>query len=175
MISSYYVYHYYYDANQFVILLFPSKICHEQIKITIQKNDFLNSGVDVHGNSGLRIETQWDDVNGKNGIGGNYRNPNGTLGGVGGSYYPGWFATAEHLYRSRVQVGSIIFREADRDAMIMSGAWMVREACRQALSQEPCVFSTLEDALFDIQFRLKIPFSYYTKYGYVLTRISSTL
>lgn len=85
---------------------------------------------------------------------------------IGGCYYSGRLAVAEKLCGMKKQAGALVFRES-RPGYIPLGVWLVREAMRKALEQQPLRFSAMDDALKYIETRMQLPFYRY--------RLESTL
>ncbi|MFN3527624.1 MAG: hypothetical protein ACK4YO_00800, partial [Candidatus Altarchaeaceae archaeon] len=57
----------------------------------------------------------------------------------------------------------IVFREIYEGYIMPVGVWEVRENVRNAFKNKPKKFNTIDEALQDIQKRLKIPIKEYLK------------
>ncbi len=80
-----------------------------------------------------------------------------------GGYYASRLGIVEGLHRIRRQGKAIGFREIYAGYSVAVGVWQVRENVRNAMKQEPKKFATLEEALRDINTRLRIPIKEYMK------------
>ncbi|MBI4895228.1 MAG: hypothetical protein HY831_01915 [Candidatus Aenigmarchaeota archaeon] len=74
-----------------------------------------------------------------------------------GGYYASRLAIVEGLHKMKRQGKAIGFREIYEGYSVAVGVWQVRENVRNAMRQEPKKFATLEEALRDINTRLRIP------------------
>ena len=86
----------------------------------------------------------------------------------GGGYYAGRFAVCEALSKMRRQARVVIFREIYDSYIMPVGVWEVRENVRHAFMNKPKKFSTIKEALFDINSRLMHPVEEYAKRSEVL-------
>lgn len=68
----------------------------------------------------------------------------------------------------RKQAGAVIFREISEGYVIPVGVWEVRENVRRALEKRPRKFSTSQEALADINSRLRIPIREYIRRSEIL-------
>ncbi|WP_174590675.1 Nre family DNA repair protein [Methanocella conradii] len=75
---------------------------------------------------------------------------------LAGAYYAARLPVAEHLYSIRRQAGAIAFMEVLND-WIPLGVWRFRELAKEALSRPPQPFDTLEEALKELEKRLRSP------------------
>lgn len=79
----------------------------------------------------------------------------------GGGYYAGRFAAAEAMEKMKRQARIVIFREIFDTYVMPVGVWEVRENVRKAFLNKPGKFATLEQALSDINTRLRIDIKNY--------------
>ncbi len=91
-----------------------------------------------------------------------------------GGYYASRFAVLEYLYKLKRQAIVVVIREVKEGYMYPLGVWEVRENVRNALKSKPIKFSTKRDALDNINSRLTLNISKYTKLSKILgqTRIT---
>ena len=89
----------------------------------------------------------------------------------GGGYYAGRFAVCEALNKMRRQARVVIFREIYDSYIMPVGVWEVRENVRHAFMNKPKKFSTIKDALEDINSRLMHPVEEYVKRSEVLRQM----
>lgn len=75
---------------------------------------------------------------------------------LGGGYYATRLPVLEHLDEARRQASVLAIREISSDYWAPLGVWVVRETARNALSQEPETFETIEEALSTMASRLKV-------------------
>ncbi len=86
----------------------------------------------------------------------------------GGGYYAARLGVIEGLHRMRRQARVVVFREIYEGYVIPLGVWQVRENVRNAF-RKPCKkFSTLGEALKDIESRLRLPLNEYRKISRIL-------
>jgi len=78
-----------------------------------------------------------------------------------GGYYAGRIGVTEALDRMKRQARAIIFREISEGYIIPVGVWEVRENVRKAMEKKPGKFTTLKEALQDVNSRLAIPIREY--------------
>ncbi len=77
---------------------------------------------------------------------------------LAGAYYASRLPVLEYLKKIRRQAGALVLMEVYPD-WIPLGVWRFREICREALKREPVTFQTLEDALNEMDKRLRLPLS----------------
>ncbi len=80
-----------------------------------------------------------------------------------GAYYANRLAVCEHLEKIRRQASVIVFREIRPEYYAPLGVGILRETTRSAMHGSPRNFESLQDALRDIQTRLRIPIDRYLK------------
>ena len=81
---------------------------------------------------------------------------------VTGAYYANRLALTEYLSKIRRQCACIVFREVRPEYNTPLGVGILREASRAAFQAKPKTLNTLQEALADIQERLKQPITNYT-------------
>jgi len=86
----------------------------------------------------------------------------------GGGYYAGRFAVAEALASMKKQARVVVFREIYDSYIMPVGVWEVRENVRKAMQNPARKFSTLKEALLDINTRLRIPIRKYLEKSEIL-------
>ena len=81
---------------------------------------------------------------------------------VTGAYYANRLAVAEHLEKIRKQASVLIMREVREEYWAPMGVGILREVTREAMSNKPLEFDTLEAALGAAQSKFQLPISLYT-------------
>jgi len=87
---------------------------------------------------------------------------------VSGAYYANRLAITEYLQKIKRQASCLIFREIRPEYYAPLGVGILRETTRSAFTKPQSKFDTLEEALSDIQTRLRIPISNFTKKSQLL-------
>ena len=87
---------------------------------------------------------------------------------VTGAYYANRLALVEYLEKIKRQCQCIVFREVRPEYYAPLGVGILRQTSREAFSQQGKKFSTLNEALEDIQSRLRIPLSNWTNKSIIL-------
>ena len=80
-----------------------------------------------------------------------------------GGYYASRLGVVEGLNNMRKQARVVCFREIYEGYTVPMGVWVVRESVRNAMSQKPKKFNTLNEALIDINCRLRVSIREYMK------------
>ncbi len=147
-INEYRVYNLKYLANNWVIILFPSKWIFEYIELFYPKTIFKNYFA----------------------IGGDYEieKPIERYAEIGGCYYAARLAVAEKLLSERKQAGAIILREIYSDYLFPVGVWNVRESVRNALNQKYEKFEDFQSAINYVKNLLKTNLDIWIKNSFVL-------
>ena len=138
-INEFEVYESNYLGNRFEILLVPDAWSYEAFEAWYPKTLWNPDAEDI------ALITDWE------GYGGRWR-----YASMGGCYYAGRLAVAEHLAKRGRQARAFILREAYPDYILPVGVWQVRENVRNAMRQRPLKFNILEEALERISRRLTI-------------------
>lgn len=87
---------------------------------------------------------------------------------VTGAYYANRLAVTEYLSKIKKQAAVLVFREVRQEYSTPLGVGILRETSREAFSKNPKKFSTLKDALVDIQTRIKTSVSNFTEKSVIL-------
>jgi hypothetical protein len=87
----------------------------------------------------------------------------------GGGYYASRYAATESLDKMRKQARVVVFREIYEGYQLPLGVWVVRETALRAYDNLKR-FSTLSEALQEIQSRLRIPLTTYFKMSKILSQ-----
>ncbi len=82
---------------------------------------------------------------------------------VTGAYYANRLALSEHLIKKRRQASCIVFREVRPEYYAPLGVGILRQTSRDAFSSSPKTFTNINEALNDIQTRLKASINNYTE------------
>jgi DNA repair protein NreA len=127
-IDKYELYHFEFYKNKFYILLLPMNWGYEQIE---------SSG------SATWIDFEINEPRKEYAY------------SVAGGYYAARLEIANSLDRRHRQARVVIFRDID-PSYKSKGVWVVREAVKEAMTQEPIVFEALDDMLKHIDQNLKI-------------------
>ncbi|MBI5332582.1 MAG: hypothetical protein HZB65_03345 [Candidatus Aenigmarchaeota archaeon] len=80
-----------------------------------------------------------------------------------GGYYASRLGVAEGLNNMRKQARVVCFREIYEGYSVPMGVWVVRESVRNAMKQTARKFNTLDEALIDINTRLRVPIREYMR------------
>ncbi len=87
---------------------------------------------------------------------------------VTGAYYANRLALSEYLCAIKRQAACIVFREISQEYTQSMGVGVLRQISREAFSNKPEKFSTIDEALKVIQKRIAIPISRFTEKSIVL-------
>jgi len=92
--------------------------------------------------------------------------------GVTGAYYANRLALVEHLSKIKRQASCLVIREIRPEYYAPCGVGILREASREAFNpkHKPKKFSTLKEALNNIQSRLRQPITNYTSRSWLLNQ-----
>jgi len=75
---------------------------------------------------------------------------------LAGAYYAARLPVLQYLSQIRRQAGALVLMEVYPE-WIPLGVWRFREICREALKKKPVTFNTLEEALNEVEKRLRLP------------------
>jgi len=89
-------------------------------------------------------------------------------GSVTGAYYANRLALTEYLEKIKHQASCIVLREIRPEYYAPLGVGILRQISREAFSKPPKKFTTIQEALQNIQTRLKQPITNYTKNSIIL-------
>ncbi|MEK6885573.1 MAG: hypothetical protein AABX17_01250 [Nanoarchaeota archaeon] len=87
---------------------------------------------------------------------------------VTGAYYANRLALCEYLERINKQSSCIVFREIGDEYTQSMGVGILRQISREAFSNPPEKFSTIQEALNKIQSRIKLPINTFTDKSLIL-------
>jgi DNA repair protein NreA len=87
---------------------------------------------------------------------------------VTGAYYANRLALSEHLLKIRRQASCLVFREILPSYTDPLGVGILREASRQAFKNPPSKHNSLQEAIQNIQTRIKQPITNYTNKSQLL-------
>ena len=145
-ISEYQLFHSEYLGNHYEFLLIPDSFAFEVIEISI-KNPFLQA-----------VWQDYETIFSRKKYADN----------VTGAYYANRLALTEYLESIKRQATCLVFREIRPQYYAPCGVGILREASREAFKNKPKLFNTLNEALQDIQTRLKQLVSNYTEKSAIL-------
>lgn len=125
-------------GNRFAVLIAPGAYSYELIEI------WLSGSVWSSGNT-------W--------IGADGEGPGGKKGysHLAGGYYAARLALLERLVAMKRQGSVLMVREISESYWAPLGVWVVREAARAALAEAPIRFERMEEALLEMEMRLRTP------------------
>ena len=152
-VNEYQVYESDYLGNRFEVLLVPDAWSYEAFEAWYPKTIWNPGSEDI------ALITDWEDH------GGRWR-----YASMGGCYYAGRLAVAEHLANVGQQARVFILREAYPDYLLPVGVWQVRENVRNAMRQKPLRFNTLQEALERVSKRLTIGLNHWVGASTLLRR-----
>ncbi|MGQ4832316.1 MAG: Nre family DNA repair protein [Candidatus Asgardarchaeia archaeon] len=135
LINEVLVYHNEYLGNHYEIVMIPRSLALEMIEIWLPKTIW------VHGNM-PDIFTVHEFSNGR-------------VSEMDGGYYAIRFSVFEFLRKIKRQAAVLVIREIRPEYFAPVGSWQIRENVRMALRKKPQRFASLEEAINDIQRRLK--------------------
>ena len=87
---------------------------------------------------------------------------------VTGAYYVNRLAVSEYLEKIKKQASCIVFREVRQEYTSPLGVGILRQTSREAFSNQPKKFNILQDALNDMQQRLKLNIDNFTSKSIIL-------
>ena len=93
---------------------------------------------------------------------------------VSGAYYANRLALTEYLEKIKRQASVIVFREISQEYTAPLGVGILRQTSRAAFLQAPKRFDSLQEALQDIQSRLKLPIQKYTNCSQLIKSMQQT-
>ena len=82
---------------------------------------------------------------------------------VSGAYYTNRLAVCEYLERIKKQAGALVLREVKQEYWVPCGVGILREVTRNAFVKSGIKFTSLKEALDNIQSRLEIPITEFIK------------
>jgi DNA repair protein NreA len=87
---------------------------------------------------------------------------------VTGAYYANRLAVTEHLMKIKRQASVLVLREIRPEYYAPLGVGILRETSRQAFQNSPKKFNTIQEALDNIQTRLRLPINNFTSKSILL-------
>ena len=87
---------------------------------------------------------------------------------VTGAYYTARLAVCEYLEKIKKQAYIIIFREERPEYNAPLGVGILRELSRDAFSKQPEKFDTIQQALTQMQSRMKLPIQQFIEQSILL-------
>jgi len=81
---------------------------------------------------------------------------------VTGAYYVNRLALTEYLKKIKRQCKCLVMRQVSEEYYAPLGVGILRQVSREAFSKQPRAFASINQALEDIQTRIKIPITTYT-------------
>ena len=143
LVNDYYLYSGEDLGNHFEILLLPRHFSFELIEIWMPRSVWAEEGF---------IGADMEDAR-----------PKKDYSSLAGGYYAARLAVLEHLAGQGRQAAVLAVREISQSYWAPLGVWVVREVARKAMSSAPQRFSTLQEALREIDRRIKTPTSQWQK------------
>jgi hypothetical protein len=135
-------------GNHFEILLLPQLFSFELVEIWMTRSVWAEEG--FIGSDG---EGAW---------------PRKGYSHLAGGYYAARLAVLEHLARRGRQAGVLVVREISESYWAPLGVWVVREAARTAMNSLPVRYSSLAEALYEMEKRIRTPASQWRKQAKLL-------
>tara|TARA_Y100000310_G_scaffold282495_1_gene303780 strand:- start:1864 stop:3039 length:1176 start_codon:yes stop_codon:yes gene_type:complete len=149
-IQEFQVFHSYYLGNNYNFLLLPDNFAFEVLEISMTKG-----GV-WHDHEGFFPRKKYAD-------------------NVTGAYYSNRLALCEYLDKIKRQAQCLVLREIRPEYYAPLGVGILRQASREAFSKKGNKFNTLQEALQDIQSRLRLPISNFTSKSHVINNFGKQL
>ena len=141
--NDYYLFFAEYLGNHFEILLLPRPFSFELIEIWMPRSVWAEEGF---------IGTDIEDAR-----------PKKDYSSLAGGYYAARLAVLEHLAGQGRQAAVLAVREISESYWAPLGVWVVRDVARKAMSSTPQRFGTLQEALGELDRRIKTPSSQWHK------------
>jgi hypothetical protein len=154
-ISEFQVFHSEYVGNHYEILLLPDKFSFEVIETRIPTKNPVKLSQAI---PNIEFWQDWEGFFPRK----NYASS------VTGAYYANRLALCEYLTQMHRQASAIFFREVRPEYNAPLGVGILREVTRKAFQSPPQKFSTLSEALQDIQTRIFLPVSTFTNRSNIL-------
>jgi len=148
LVKDYYLYSGEDLGNHFEILLLPRPFQFELVEIWMARSVWAEEGF---------IGADREDARPKKG----YSN-------LAGGYYAARLAALEHLAGKGRQAAVLAVREISEAYWAPLGVWVVREVARKAMSSQPRRFSSLEEALAEMEKRIRMPLGQWRREALIL-------
>jgi hypothetical protein len=145
-----------YNGNHYEILLLPGEFKFEVIEAEVpnvadkSKNNLMNEKMGF-----------WKDFEG-------FYGRKDYASSVTGAYYANRLAVAEYLERIKKQATIVIFREVSEDYYAPLGVGILRELMRKAFLKNPEKAVSIEEALKQIDTRIKMPVKKFSEISWIL-------
>ena len=147
-VNDYYLYSAHDLGNHFEILLLPRPFCFELLEIWMARSVWAEEGF---------IGSDGEDAR-----------PKKAYSHLAGGYYATRLAVLEHLASKAQQAAVLAVREISEAYWAPLGVWVVREVARKAMKSAPQRFSTLNQALSEMESRIKTPISQWRRVAQTL-------
>ena len=147
VIDSHRVFSYAHLGNIFTVVLFPHRWIFEMIEA------WYSNGV-------LGFGSDYEDARGIS------HTP-----AIAGAYFAAKLGVLEYLKKKKIQAGVIILREIRPEYAIPVGVWQVREAIREAMSDDPLIVDDFEQSIQLASDKTSITKSEWLSHGHILDLI----
>ena len=137
-------------GNHFEILLLPRTFSFELVEIWMARCVWSEEGF---------IGGDWEDAR-----------PRKEYSSLAGGYYAARLAVLEHLASRGRQAGVLAVREISKAYWAPLGVWVVREVARKTMNSPPARFGGLNEALAEMEKRIKTPAKQWRKEARLLAR-----
>lgn len=145
-----------YNGNHYEILFLPGEFKFEVIEASLPHIDDLSKENLANQKMGF-----WKDFEG-------FYERKDYASSVTGAYYANRLAVAEYLERTKRQATVVIFREVSEDYYAPLGVGILRELMRKAFLKNPEKAVSIEEALKNIDSRIKMPVSKFSEISWIL-------
>jgi hypothetical protein len=150
------IFHYYYNGNNFEVLLLPEKFSFEVIEVSMPGNVWAQS--QTGSSTKACVMQDYEGFFGRKTYATN----------VTGGYYADRIAVVEYLDRIKRQANVIVFHEEREEYYAPLGVGIIRESLRNAFKEEPQKAASIEEALQIIGKRAKYPLELYKRKSWIL-------
>lgn len=150
------LFHYYYNGNNFELLLLPENFSFEVIEVSMPGNAWAQQ--QTGSNTKAHVMQDYEGFYGRKTYAEN----------VVGAYYADRLAALEYLERIRRQATVLLFHEEREEYYAPLGVGIIRESLRNALKEQPEKPATIQAALEIIGKRAKYPVEMYKRKSWVL-------
>lgn len=162
-ISDYRVFSANYLGNYYHFLLLPSEFQFEVIEIAMRNFGISGTSMQVSETGKLDFPV-WQDYE-------SFFPRRSYAKSVTGAYYANRLALTEYLEKIKRQAACLVFREIRPEYYSPMGVGILRQTSREAFSNSPNIFSSLQEALNHISQQLRIPIKNYTEKSIILKSI----
>lgn len=137
LVNDYYLYGGQYLGNHFEILLFPRSFSFELVEIWMARSVWAEEGFIGGDREEATAKKEYSTL--------------------AGGYYAARLAVLEHLAGKGRQAAALAVREISEAYWAPLGVWVVREVARAAMRSQPVRYSSLAEAMAEIERRIKTP------------------